>query len=109
VALLFTDLVQKNIVLDRSSGCIKLREDALREAFYADCTDGDATRAIARLVPEALALLTTPVHITDENFGRVPRTYIECLNDRAIPLDLQRSMHKATPCDAGSLTRSRTD
>jgi hypothetical protein len=28
----------------------------------------------------------------------VPRVYIECLRDRAIPPALQRQMHSASPC-----------
>jgi hypothetical protein len=45
-----------------------------------------------------MALLATPVRLTDENFGRVPRDYIECVRDQAIPLSAQRSMHTALPC-----------
>jgi hypothetical protein len=28
----------------------------------------------------------------------VPRTYVECLRDRIIPLSAQRAMHTASPC-----------
>jgi pimeloyl-ACP methyl ester carboxylesterase len=58
------------------------------------------------LVEEILPLLTAePVapfqarlEITEGNFGRVPRYYIECLQDRIIPIALQRKMHSALPC-----------
>jgi len=42
--------------------------------------------------------MATPVAVTQENFGRVPRVYIECLQDRAIPPALQKQMYTATPC-----------
>jgi hypothetical protein len=33
----------------------------------------------------------------------VPRAYIECLRDRAIPLELQRLMVAASPCRVTSI------
>jgi hypothetical protein len=36
--------------------------------------------------------------VTDERFGRVPRVYVEALNDRALAISLQRRMHEALPC-----------
>ncbi|MCA1842989.1 MAG: alpha/beta fold hydrolase [Actinobacteria bacterium] len=77
---------------------IEVRADSARQAFYHDCSDEDSARAASRLGPEAMALLTTPVRLTDQNFGRIPRDYIECLLDQAIPLSTQRSMHTALPC-----------
>jgi hypothetical protein len=43
--------------------------------------------------------LLTPVAISAERAGRVPRAYIECLKDRALPVWLQRQMQAAQPCD----------
>jgi pimeloyl-ACP methyl ester carboxylesterase len=71
-----------------------------REMFYHDCSDDDVRRATAQLVPEPGAVSTTPVALCAERFGRVPRAYIECLGDRAVPLALQRAMWAASPCDA---------
>jgi hypothetical protein len=34
----------------------------------------------------------TPLSLTEANFGRVRRYYIECLQDRVVPVALQRSM-----------------
>jgi hypothetical protein len=50
-------------------------------------------------VPEPLAALTSPLRVTAERFGRVPRAYIECTDDRAISLEMQREMQAALPCD----------
>jgi hypothetical protein len=56
--------------------------------------------ALARLCiqPEPTVPLATPVKLTDANFGRVPRVYVECLRDRAGPISLQRKMQAASPC-----------
>ena len=40
----------------------------------------------------------TPIHVTEEGFGRVPRVYIECLQDKVIPPPLQRQMYEKLPC-----------
>jgi len=75
-----------------------VRPSALREAFYGDCADEDFEFARAHLKPEPLVAFTTALSLSEQNFGRVPRVYIECLRDRAVPPALQRSMHAALPC-----------
>ncbi|OGO50967.1 MAG: hypothetical protein A2148_03010 [Chloroflexi bacterium RBG_16_68_14] len=93
-----TSLVVPNLVVaDDQSSCM-VREEALRDAFYGDCPDEDVTLAKLCLAPEPMAPLATPVSVTEENFGRVPRAYIECLQDRAVPLALQRRMYTDLPC-----------
>jgi pimeloyl-ACP methyl ester carboxylesterase len=77
---------------------VTVREAAIAELFYADCPADDITLARTRLVPEPLAPLLTPVHTTAGKFGRVPRAYVECLRDRALPLARQRLMQAALPC-----------
>jgi pimeloyl-ACP methyl ester carboxylesterase len=67
--------------------------------FYNRMSQEDARAATARLVPEPLAALTTPLKVAAERFGRVPRAYIECTDDRAISLEMQREMQAALPCD----------
>jgi len=67
--------------------------------FYNRMSDADARGATVRLVPEPLAALTTPVTLTAERFGRVPRAYIECADDRALSIEMQREMQARLPCD----------
>lgn len=66
--------------------------------FYEDVPPEDRYRAIERLRPQPLAISATPVTLTEERFGSVPRWYIECVHDRAIRIGLQRQMVKMTPC-----------
>jgi len=49
-------------------------------------------------VPEAVALLATPLHTSAENFGRLPRIYIECLRDQVLPPAVQKKQYTALPC-----------
>jgi pimeloyl-ACP methyl ester carboxylesterase len=77
---------------------IEVKPEAAQQAFYHDCSDHDAAWAASRLGREAMALLATPLRLTEENFGRIPRDYIECRQDQAIPLSAQQRMHTALPC-----------
>lgn len=67
-------------------------------ACYNLCSPEDQRASAARLVAEPVRPLGTPVQITAERFGTVPRHYIECTQDRTIPLDLQRAMQAELPC-----------
>lgn len=67
--------------------------------FYNRMSDEEARAATARLVAEPLAALTSPIRVSAERFGRVPRAYIECADDRAISLEMQREMQASLPCD----------
>lgn len=87
-----------NLIVTKDKRSVEVKPEAVRQAFYNDCSDDDAARAASRLGPEAIALNTTPLRLTNENFGRIPRFYIETLRDHAMPLATQKSMHAALPC-----------
>ena len=87
-----------NLVISEDQGDHVVRPEVVREIFYHDCGDDDSARAIAHLVPESLAPVMTPIHTTDQRFGRVPRFYVTTLRDRAISPVQQRRMYTAMPC-----------
>lgn len=93
-------LVPANMIPAASGVTCTLRPSVVREAFYGHCSDEDAEFARARLSPEPLKPLVTPLMLTPERFGRVPRAYIECGDDRTISLTSQRRMQAKLPCDA---------
>ena len=68
------------------------------EIFYADCPAEDLAFAKARLGPEPLAVMFQTVHVTPGRFGRVPRAYIHCSKDVALPKFVQAQMVAASPC-----------
>ena len=57
------------------------------------------SRALARMTPEPNFALVTPLALSAERYGRVPRAYVECLGDETVPLALQRAMQAREPCD----------
>ena len=72
--------------------------DKLPALFYSDASPEDRYKAMERLRPQPLSISTTPVTLTEDRFGSVPRWYIECIFDYAIRIKLQREMVKMTPC-----------
>jgi pimeloyl-ACP methyl ester carboxylesterase len=83
-----------NLVPSADGKTVSIRPEVVREALFADCSDDVYTRAIARFSPgEPIAFATTPVRLSSDAFGRIPKRYIECRNDRAISPVLQRRMH----------------
>lgn len=93
-------LVLPNLHVDRAGGFDMLAERAYRKALYADCSDDDVTLARLLLTPEPSAPAATPLRLSDENYGRVPRTYIELTLDRAVSVTLQRRMVEGMSCHA---------
>lgn len=94
----FTNPFQ-NLILNEEQGYSTFKEEApFKEILGADCSDEEIEWAKSLLGPEPLAPSVTPVHITAENYNRVPRVYIETLRDRAISPSLQKKMYTALPC-----------
>jgi len=93
-----SSLVPPNLIMSADKKTCVVASNAVREAFYRECPPDAVEFAMARLRPEPNAPLATPVKISDARFGAVPRFYIECLRDRAVPLRLQRKMHSSLPC-----------
>lgn len=92
-------LVFPYLIMNEEQGYSMFKEDApFKEILGADCTDEDIEWSKSLLVPEPLAPSATPVHITMENYGRVPKVYIETLRDRALSPSLQKKMYTESPC-----------
>ena len=67
--------------------------DLLKIAFYGDCCDHDVVVASKNLVQiSPYAPFITPTKTTANAYGSVRKSYIECLQDRAIPIEIQRQM-----------------
>jgi pimeloyl-ACP methyl ester carboxylesterase len=77
---------------------VSVAPEAVRERFYHDCSDEDVAYCMARLRPQPFAIRDTPIRITPERFGRVPRAYIHCTDDRSFVPSVQRAMVSQTPC-----------
>lgn len=75
-----------------------LQPEIFKEGLYHDCDDDISEMAKYILSHESIATGITPLHLTDVNFGSVPRYYIECTEDRAVTPFIQQKMYGETPC-----------
>jgi pimeloyl-ACP methyl ester carboxylesterase len=90
--------------LDPRSDNAEYRE-RLRAAFYGDLSEADFARALADLYcDEPVGVALEPAAVTEARFGRVPRHYVRCLEDHAIPLSGQDFMIAAVDDALGGPT-----
>lgn len=75
------------------------RPEVVADRFYHDCPPGVAQAARARLRPEPVAPQETAVTPTGRSAG-IPRAYIRCTQDRAIPPAHQTAMAATLPTAA---------
>lgn len=94
-----TSPVMEGARLSEDQSAMIIDPDAARRVFYNSASDEDARRAASRLCPDPVAVNLTPSTVSAERWGRLPRAFIECTEDRALPLALQREMQAALPCD----------
>jgi pimeloyl-ACP methyl ester carboxylesterase len=87
-----------DLVINEDGSAAAVKPESIRHVFYADCEDSEVALARTLLVPQALAVSVTPLSTKDENWGRVPRFYVECTHDNAIPVETQRAMVARLPC-----------
>lgn len=67
----------------------------VKTAFYGDCSDHDiaiAARNVIAVSPAAPNIWKTEA--TSERFATLPCLYIECTQDKAIPIAMQRYMQE---------------
>ena len=70
-----------------------------KEGLYHDCDDDITELAKVLLSNEPVESAITPLKLTEENFGRLPRVYIECTEDRAVTPFIQKKMYSEIPCE----------
>jgi pimeloyl-ACP methyl ester carboxylesterase len=84
---------------DANTNSTTLDSAIYREGLYADCEDSITQLANVLLSPESVESGTAILQLSDENYGRVPRVYIECTQDKAVTPFIQRKMYTEMPCE----------
>ncbi len=92
-----TDQVQANVIIEPPVATMPA--EASKMALYGECADAAAAWAISKHRPQPLAPFATPVSIPDAALDGIPRFYVLCTRDRAIPEALQRRMIRECGCD----------
>ena len=86
-------------LVDHGDGTLGIRPEAFPDLFCADCDDEGRAILMAGYRPEPAAPLATPVELTADRFGSVPRSYLGTSRDLVVSPDLQARMTAATPVD----------
>ena len=97
-----------NFYLSDDQTYAMVEEDQIQNAFAHDIPKAAFDAAKPHIVPEPAAPLMYELQITDQIFGRIPKYYIECTEDRAIPIEVQRAMYEGKVKKAFSINSSHT-
>lgn len=76
---------------------VTIRKDGLIDVFCNDCSPEAQGYVLAHHREEPVPPMGTPVKLTPERFGSVPRFYLATSEDHAVGYGLQRQMLTATP------------
>jgi pimeloyl-ACP methyl ester carboxylesterase len=87
------------VTIDPDLNASTLQPEIYKEGLYHDCEDYITELAKLLLSYEPIESGITPLQLSDEHYGRVPKVYIECTEDRAVTIFMQRKMYAETPCD----------
>jgi pimeloyl-ACP methyl ester carboxylesterase len=91
--------INGNLAVVEDSTAVVVNDDVLVRAFYHDCTEADIELARTHLVPQNSQVMSQPVALSADHYGRIPRAYIECIEDQAIHIVAQRRMARRAGCD----------
>ena len=80
-------------------GVITFRKEHIAEIIYNTSPAAAVEKAGRLQRPMARKPLGTPLRLSAGNYGRVPRVYFEAVEDKAIPIEYQRMMLQAMPCE----------
>ena len=97
-----------NFYLSEDKTYALVKEDEIQNAFAHDIPKEAFDGAKPNIVPEPSAPLIYHLEVTDAIFGSIPKYYIEFTEDRAIPIEVQRSMYKGKVKKVFTLHSSHT-
>jgi len=96
------DQVQANLVVSGDPPVATLPSDGARIALYGCCDEEQLAWGLERLAGQPVAPFAGSVSLGGpgaEAFAALPRAYVTCLRDRAIPPAMQRRMFEAGGCE----------
>ena len=97
-----------NFYLSEDKTYALVKEDEIQGAFAHDIPKETFNRAKPHIVPEPSAPLMYTLEITEKNYGKIPKYYIECTEDKAIPLEVQKTMYNGNVLKVYSIKSSHT-
>ena len=93
------DPIEKAMQMSTDKRTCSIEASAIAPLFYNRCPATLRDEIPAAFPRQATLPLAGKVSLTEDRFGRVPKSYICCLDDQVIPIRSQRLMLKKQPCD----------
>jgi pimeloyl-ACP methyl ester carboxylesterase len=84
--------VALHITADKKNCSISIEKKDAKELFYNRCSSQDQSFALSKLQKQPLLPFVNSVSLGD-NFAKLYKIYIECLQDKAIHIEDQRRMN----------------
>jgi pimeloyl-ACP methyl ester carboxylesterase len=88
--------LQESMIFSEDQKASTLKPENVTALFYHDCSKKDIAFAKSQLGRQPMAVLATPVNVTDSRYGAVPKVYILCT--KAKDLD-KSSIANNVPCE----------
>ena len=98
----------ENFYLSEDKTYALVKEEEIQNAFAHDIPKEAFEAAAPNIVPEPAAPLAYELEISEAHFGQIPKYYIGCTEDRAIPIEVQRAMYKGHVKKSYSIASSHT-
>lgn len=94
-----TGVLKPYVTRFAETGSHTLQPEIFKEGLYHDCDEDITELAKLLLSHEPVESGITPLKLTEKNYGRVRRFYIECTEDKAVTPFIQQKMMNETPCE----------
>lgn len=87
-----------NLIFAEDQSWVTVSEETLKKVVYNGATKEQIMEAAPKLVRQATQPFFVPVITTENNFGRIPKTYIGCTKDKILSYNEQKKLQKITGC-----------
>jgi len=98
-SIMSNSTIASNMFLDQKKRSMIVPDTCIKEGFFHDCNEIDYNFVKQRIKPQ---LVSTFLHTMDIDYSKLTDTrkiYIECKDDKAVPILAQREMQKNTNID----------
>lgn len=93
-------LIGPNLIVELEKGTMHFNPKAdFRAVFAGDVSEAEGKKAYANTVHEPLGIGGTPISLSPEKFGRIPRHYVMAMQDRVLTPALQEKMIREVGVD----------
>lgn len=85
-----------NLIFSEDQSIATMNRETIKNIVFGGASDAQIDEVIPQLVAQATKPFFEIVETTEQNFGSVPKAYIETKHDRVLSLTAQRMLQKET-------------